>query len=41
MNSNFSDLLSLFNRYNVRYLVAGGYAVMYYTEPPTRKIWTW
>lgn len=37
MNSNFSDLLSLFNRYSVRYLVAGGYAVMYYTEPRYTK----
>jgi predicted nucleotidyltransferase len=37
MNSNFIDLLSLFNRHRVRYLVAGGYAVMYYTSPRYTK----
>lgn len=37
MNSDFSDLLSLFNRRGVRYLVAGGYAVIYYTSPRYTK----
>lgn len=37
MNSDFSDLLSLFNRHRVRYLVAGGYAVIYYTNPRYTK----
>lgn len=33
MNSDFKELLSLLEKHRVRYLVAGGYAVMYYTEP--------
>jgi hypothetical protein len=33
MNSDFRNLLKLFNAYKVRYLVVGGYAVMKYTEP--------
>ena len=33
INSDFKDLLSRFNKTGVRYLVAGGYAVMKYTEP--------
>ena len=37
MNSDFSDLLSLLNRHRVRYLVAGGYAVIYYTNPRYTK----
>ena len=37
LNSDFKDLLSLFNRFNVRYLVVGGYAVMYHTEPRYTK----
>lgn len=32
-NSNYRDLLKSFNDAGVRYLVAGGYAVMKYTEP--------
>ena len=31
MNSDFKDLLSLFDRYSVRYLIVGGYAVMFHT----------
>jgi hypothetical protein len=37
MNSDFRDLLSLFNAHKVRYLVVGGYAVMKYTEPRFTK----
>ncbi len=37
MNSDFIDLLSLFDKHQVRYLVAGGYAVMYYSEPRYTK----
>jgi hypothetical protein len=37
MNSDFKDLLKLFNEYKVRYLVVGGYAVMKYTEPRFTK----
>ena len=37
MNSDFEDLLKLFNVSSVRYLVVGGYAVMLYTEPRYTK----
>jgi hypothetical protein len=37
MNSDFKDLLRLFNANKVRYLVVGGYAVMKYTEPRYTK----
>ena len=37
MNSDFEELLSLFNGNGVRYLVVGGYAVMLYTEPRYTK----
>ena len=37
MNSDFRDLLRLFNANRVRYLVVGGYAVMKYTEPRYTK----
>jgi len=37
VNSDFSDLLKLFNEYGVRYLVIGGYAVMQYAEPRFTK----
>lgn len=33
VNSNFSDLLSLFNAKRVEYLVIGGYAVVQHAEP--------
>jgi len=33
VNSDFSDLLNLFNANNVRYLIIGGYAVIQYAEP--------
>ena len=37
INSDFSDLLNLFNANQVRYLVIGGYAVIRYTEPRYTK----
>ena len=36
-NSDFKDLLNLFAKHNVRYLVVGGYAVMKYSEPRFTK----
>jgi hypothetical protein len=33
VNSDFSDLLRLFNASQVRYLVIGGYALIQYAEP--------
>jgi hypothetical protein len=33
VNSDFSDLLRIFNDNNVRYLVIGGYALIQYVEP--------
>lgn len=43
VNSDFSDLLSLFNANHVRYLVIGGYALIQYAEPRYTKdldLWT-
>lgn len=37
VNSDFSDLLRLFNDNQVRYLVIGGYAVVQYAEPRFTK----
>jgi hypothetical protein len=37
VNSDFSDLLRLFNDNSVRYLVIGGYAVTQYAEPRYTK----
>jgi hypothetical protein len=31
MNSDFEELLSVFNRNDLRYLIVGGHAVMLYT----------
>ncbi len=36
-SSDFSELLSLFEKHKVLYLVVGGYAVMKYTEPRFTK----
>jgi hypothetical protein len=33
VNSDFSDLLRLFNANQVRYLVIGGYPLIHYAEP--------
>jgi hypothetical protein len=37
MNSDFKELLKIFNEYVVKYIVVGGYAVMKYTEPRYTK----
>lgn len=37
MNSDFKDLLKIFVDEKVKFLVIGGYAVMYYTEPRYTK----
>lgn len=37
VNSDFSDLLSLFNANQVKYMVIGGYAVIQYGEPRFTK----
>ena len=37
VNSDFSDLLRIFNNNNVKYLVIGGYAVVQYAEPRFTK----
>ncbi len=37
VNSDFSDLLKLFNDKKVKYLIIGGYAVVQYAEPRYTK----
>jgi len=37
VNSDFKELLNIFNENHVRYLVIGGYAVLRYTEPRYTK----
>jgi predicted nucleotidyltransferase len=37
VNSDFSDLLRIFNANNVKYLIIGGYAVIHYAEPRYTK----
>lgn len=37
MNSDFKDLLAVFRKHEVKHLIVGGYAVMYYTEPRFTK----
>ena len=37
VNPDFYDLLKIFSEENVEYLVVGGYAVMFYTEPRFTK----
>ena len=37
VNSDFSDLLRIFNDHNVRYMVIGGYALVQYAEPRFTK----
>jgi len=37
VNSDFTDLLNLFNRNHVKYLVIGGYAVIQHAEPRYTK----
>jgi hypothetical protein len=37
VNADFRDLLKILNESNVRYLIVGGYAVMFHTEPRFTK----
>jgi predicted nucleotidyltransferase len=37
VNSDFSDLLRIFNEHGVKYMVVGGYAVVQYAEPRFTK----
>jgi len=37
VNSDFTDLLRLFNDYHIKYLVIGGYAIIQYAEPRFTK----
>ena len=37
MNSDFAELLKIFNDQEVKYLIVGGHAVMLYTEPRYTK----
>ncbi len=37
VNSDFNDLLSVFNANNVKYLIIGGYALIQYSEPRFTK----
>lgn len=37
ISSDYEDLFSILNRYKVKYLVVGAYAVIYYTEPRFTK----
>lgn len=44
MNSDFKELLRIFNEKQVKYLVIGGYAVMKHSEPRFTKdldLWVW
>ena len=36
-NQDVLDLIQLFNKNKVRFLLVGGYAVMHYTEPRYTK----
>ena len=37
MNSDFKDLLRCFHTHEVRYLIVGGYAAMFYSQPRFTK----
>lgn len=37
MNSDLIALLSLFNQYDIKYLIVGGYAIAYHAEPRYTK----
>lgn len=44
-NQDYKEMLSILNKYKVRYLIIGAYATIYYTEPrymkQTMDIWVW
>ena len=37
LSSDFKELLTLFEKYRVKYLIVSGYAVMKYSEPRFTK----
>lgn len=37
ISSDYEDLFKILNEFKIRYLLVGGYAVMYYTEPRYTK----
>ena len=37
LSPDYADLFSVFNKHNVKYLVVGAYAVVYYAEPRYTK----
>ncbi len=37
LSSDYEDLLKIFNKYRVKYLIVGAYAVIYYTGPRYTK----
>ncbi len=37
LSSDFKDIFKIFNKYKVKYLLIGAYAVIYYTEPRFTK----
>ncbi len=37
LSSDYKDLLKTFNKYRVKYIIVGAYAVIYYTEPRYTK----
>jgi hypothetical protein len=39
MHQGFKELLSTFNAGQVRYLIAGGYAVSFHAQPRATEIW--
>lgn len=42
ISKDYEELFKILNTYNIRYLVVGGYAVMYHTEPRyTKDIDVW
>ena len=41
MFQDFKDLLSAFNAHGVKYLIVGGYAVIFHAQPREQKILTY
>ena len=40
MYQDYKDLLSAFHAHGVKYLIVGGYAVIFHAQPALRKTWT-